>query len=86
MNFETIWKNIQLHEGETFHTKRGIAFSYRVYKDYILINDDKRRRATKNAIKASLAIVNPSPSKIQKAGIWAPAYIWGIITDQRIRA
>ena len=84
MNIETIWNNIKLHKGETFKTVRGIEYTYVVVEDYILINDDKKRRITRDAIKTAITIKNPSPSKIQEEGIWGPSYVYGIITDKRI--
>ena len=84
MNIETIWHNIKSNEGETFRTIRGVEYTYVVVEDYILINNDKKRRITKDSIKTAITINNPSSSKIQKQGIWGPSYVWGIITDKRI--
>ncbi|MBD8975011.1 MAG: hypothetical protein EGQ91_08355 [Clostridiales bacterium] len=84
MNNDAIWNNIRHCEGETFKTVRGVEFQYAVYNDYILINDDKKRKITKDAVKKTLFIVNPTPAKIQKAGMWGPSYIYGIIADNRI--
>ena len=84
MNIETIWSNIKSNEGETFRTIRGVEYTYVVVEDYIFINNDKKRRITKDSIKTAITINNPSPSKIQKQGIWGPSYVWGIITDKRI--
>ena len=84
MNIETIWNNIKSKEGEAFRTIRGVEYTYVVVEDYILINNDKKRRITKDSIKTAITINNPSPSKIQKQGIWGPSYVWGIITDKRI--
>ena len=84
MNIETIWNNIKSKEGETFRTIRGVEYTYVVVEDYILINNDKKRRITKDSIKTAITINNPSSSKIQKQGIWGPSYVWGIITDKRI--
>ena len=84
MNIETIWNNIKPNEGETFRTIRGVEYTYVVVEDYILINNDKKRRITKDSIKTAITINNPSSSKIQKQGIWGPSYVWGIITDKRI--
>ena len=84
MDITIVWRNILAHEGEDFRTVRGKPFSYTVYGDYLIINDDKRIRVTKSALKASLEIPYPSPSKISAAGIWAPSYIYGLITDRRI--
>ena len=84
MNIDSIWNKIRHYEGETFKTVRGVEYKYVVYNDYILINDDKKRKITKDGMRKALSIVNPTPSKIQKAGIWGPSYIYGIITDSRI--
>ena len=84
MNIETIWNNITSNEGEAFRTIRGVEYTYVVVEDYILINNDKKRRITKDSIKTAITINNPSSSKIQKQGIWGPSYVWGIITDKRI--
>ena len=84
MNIEIIWENIKLHEGEIFSTARGIEYTYVVVKDYILVNDDKKRKITKNSIKTAVAINDVSPSEIQREGIWGPSYVYGIITDKRI--
>ena len=84
MNIDNIWNNIRHCESETFQTVRGVKYQYVVYNEYILINDDKRRKITKDEVRKALLIVNPTPSKIQKAGIWGPSYIYGIITDNRI--
>ena len=84
MNIETIWNNIKSNEGEAFRTIRGVEYTYVVVEYYILINNDKKRRITKDSIKTAITINNPSSSKIQKQGIWGPSYVWGIITDKRI--
>ena len=84
MNIDAIWNNIRHCEGKTFKTVRGVEFQYVVYNDYVLINDDKKRKITKNAVKKAFSIVNPTPAKIQKAGIWGPSCIYGIIADNRI--
>ncbi|MDY4886203.1 MAG: hypothetical protein SO533_00970 [Eubacteriales bacterium] len=84
MNIETIWNNIKSNEGEAFRTIRGVEYTYVVVEDYILINNDKKRRITKDSIKTAITINNPSSSKIQKQGIGGPSYVWGIITDKRI--
>ena len=85
MNIEMLWKNIQLCEGETFKTVRGVEYKYVVYSDYLLINDDKRRKITKGSLQEAITIENPSPSKIQQENIWGPSYVYGIITDERIK-
>ena len=81
---DTVWANICKCEGEAFYTVRNIQYSYAVKDNYILINNDSRRKITRAAIEKALCIEDPKPSKIQKANIWGPSYVFGIITDSRI--
>ena len=63
MNIETIWKHIRFCEGQVFKTVRGVEYTYLVYDNYLLINDDKRRKITKDSLITALTITNPTPSK-----------------------
>lgn len=85
MNIGTVWKNIKLCEGQVFKTIRGVEYNYVVYSDYILINNDMKRRITKESLKIAITIDNPTPSKIQHENIWGASYVYGIITDNRIK-
>ena len=85
MNIETIWHNIKQHEGEIFRTITGVEYRYVVYKDYFLVNDLQSRRITKAMIEKAIALENPTVRKIEAEGCRGPSYIWGIITDRRIR-
>ena len=85
MNIETVWENIRSFEGHVFKTKRGIEYTYVFYGKYILINNDKKRRITRDSLKIAIAINSPTPSKFQRENIWGPSYVYGIITDKRIR-
>ena len=85
MSIETIWNNIKHHEGEAFYTKTRIEYSYVVYADYLLINDLKSRKITKSTFDKAMRIVSPTPRKIELEGFRCHSYIWGIITDKRIK-
>lgn len=78
---DRVWNNILKHEGEAFYTITKIEYRYVVKDNYILVNDDPRRRITKANLEKALEIVNPTPSKINLRG---QSYIYGIITDSRI--
>ena len=80
-NIEKIWGNICKHEGEAFYTKTNIEYIYVVNDNYILINNDPRRRITRITLAKALEIENPTPSKINMR---CQSYIYGIITDHRI--
>lgn len=82
MNIETIWNNIKQHEGEMFYTvEKRIAFSYVVNGNYIIVNNDPRRKISKEYFEKALNITNPTPSRINLRG---QSYICAIITDRRI--
>ena len=84
-NIDKVWANICKHEGEVFYTARNVEYTYVVMDSYILINNDSRRKITKTNLEKALGIQNPTCSKIGRAGIWGPSYIYGIITDSRIK-
>lgn len=78
---DRVWNNILKHEGEPFYTVTNIEYRYVVKDNYILVNDDPRRRISKANFEKALEIANPTPSKINLRG---QSYICGIITDSRI--
>ena len=79
---DKVWANIRKHEGETFYTITNIEYNYVVKDNYILINNDPRRRITRITLTKALEIENPTPSKINMR---CQSYIYGIITDHRIK-
>ena len=81
-NIEKVWGNICKHEGEAFYTITNIEYKYVATDSYILINNDPRRRISKSNLEKALEIENPTPSKINLRG---QSYIYGIITDRRIK-
>ena len=85
MNIEIVWNNIKQHEGETFHTIKGIDYQYTICADSLMINNLKSRRITKKMIEKALMIENPTPGKIGFEGCRGPSYVYGIITDKRIK-
>jgi hypothetical protein len=52
--------------------------------DCLFVNNDSRKRITKANLEKALEIEKPTCAKIMNEGIWAPSYIYGIITDDRI--
>lgn len=85
LNIETVWSNILKHENETFYTIKGEPYTYTVYDNHIIIKNIKSGYITKDSVAKSLLIENPLPSKINSEGIWAGSYVYGIITDSRIK-
>lgn len=83
---DIVWANIIKNEGQIFKTKRQIPYTYIVGNNYILINNDKRRLITKESISRALFVENPTPAKLDSEAIWGPSYVYGLITDERIKA
>ena len=84
-NIDRFWSKICENEGETFFTpKHKKPYTYTVKNDYIIINNDSRRKITKTHLEKAMLIANPIPSKLADEGIWGPSYVCGIITDSRI--
>ena len=81
-SIETVWQNICIHEGEKFYTVKKIEYRYVVIDNYIIVNDDSRRKISKTYFEKALEVKDPTPSKINLRG---QSYIYGIITDKRIR-
>ena len=86
MNIEKVWNNIKQHEGEVFYTVTRRPYRYSVYSDYLLVENKKSRKIKKDSIANAIAIENPTPTKIGLEGCWGPSYIYGIITDERIKS
>ena len=84
VSIDTVWDNIVKNEGESFEMVRKKSYTYTVGNDFILINNDKRRKIKREKIALALKLEVLSPSQIQSNGIWGPSYVYGIITDNRI--
>jgi len=84
-SIDKVWANICKHEGNVFHTVKSKEYTYVVKDNYILINNDSRRKITRTNLAKALKIQNPTCYKIGNAGIWGPSYVYGIITDSRIK-
>jgi hypothetical protein len=51
----------------------------------LTIEDIKGSNIKKGYIEKAIQIDNPTPKKIKLEGCWGPSYIYGIITDKRIK-
>lgn len=85
MNIDVVWENVKRYEGEDFKRKNGEVFKYIICKDCLWVVGIKGARVTKASLESALTIENPSPSKIAREGVWGSTYVYGIITDERIR-
>ena len=83
-NSDYIWENIKRHSGETFKTVKGIPYDFHVDGEYIRLHNTNRSIPKKD-VENALLIKEPTVSKLKKAGFQGPSYLYGIITDNRIK-
>ena len=81
-NIDKVWANICKHEGDTFHTVRNKEYTYIVDDNYIIISIPSQTRITKTYFEKALEMNVSKPSEINLRG---QSYIYGIITDSRIK-
>ena len=84
ISINAIWLRIRKHEGETFHTKRGLPFTYEVAHDTL-----KHTRTEMPIAKEAFAIVLQhvpleGPGSVPNQ-VMGPSYVWAILHDCRIR-
>ena len=81
-NIDTVWANICKHEGDVFHTVRNQEYTYVVKDNYVIISIPSQTRITKNYFVKALEMNVSKPTEINLRG---QSYIFGIITDSRIK-
>ncbi len=82
ISFETIWKRIEQHEGETFHQIRGQAFTYEIISGAVVPSTTNQQLPRGHFEKA----VNLLPLKntVPVQHLRGPSYLYAILTDSRI--
>ena len=81
-NIDTVWANICEHEGDIFHTVKNKEFTYIVKDGYIVVSIPSQTRITKTYFEKALKMNVAQPTEINLRG---QSYIYGIITDSRIK-
>ena len=81
-NIDTVWANICKHEGDIFHTIKNKEFTYIVKDGYIVVSIPSQTRITKTYFEKALKMNIAQPTEINLRG---QSYIYGIITDRRIK-
>ncbi len=83
-NFEKIWRKIREHEGDIFHTKTGLRFTYSIEGDIF-----HPSRTDYNISKADfewaygMMPIKEGPGAINKY-VRGPSYVWAVLHDPRI--
>ena len=82
-NIDKVWANICKHEGDVFHTVRNEEYTYVVKDNYIIVvSIPSHTRISKTNFEKALEMNASKPSEINLRG---QSYIYGIITDSRIK-
>ncbi len=85
MNFEDVWRNIERHAGETFHTIRGRPLKYVVIGNQVVTDRTVYQLARSNFEKAWLMKSVSGPGDLSNH-VRGPSYVWAILNDDRIRS
>lgn len=80
---KTICARIVAHKGETFHTKRGLEFTYEIKGDGFYPSRTNYRISKANFGKVYPMVPIDGPGKIRDI-VRGPSYIWAVLHDQRI--
>ena len=82
-NIDTVWANICKHEGDEFFTVTNKEIKYVVKDNYIIVvSIPSHTRISKTNFEKALEMNASKPSEINLRG---QSYIYGIITDSRIK-
>ena len=85
-DFETIWDRICRHAGETFTTKTGLDFTYKVPGAFIRItragHEIERSLSKANFAKAATMLPTDGPGALKERQ--GASYTWAILMDERI--
>lgn len=83
ISFEEIWNWIISNEGETFKTKSGMEFTYKMNNDGLKTSRTDYKLSKTDFKKAYDMLPIDGPGKINNI-VRGPAYIWAILNDKRI--
>ena len=82
-NIDTVWANICKHEGSVFFTVTNKEIKYVVKDNYIIVvSIPSRTKISKTNFEKALEMNVSKPTEINLRG---QSYIYGIITDSRIK-
>ena len=82
-SFEEVWRRILDNEGETFHTKRELAFTYTIFNNQLTPSRTNYHLHKSNFKKAQELMPISRPGDITN-DVRGPSYVWAILNDKRI--
>ena len=84
MSFERVWRKIEQHAGETFHTVTDKAFTYVVTGNTVTTNRTNYPIHRGNFEKVWPIDSIAGPGEISNV-VRGSSYVWAIMSDPRIR-
>ena len=79
-----IWQRIKARQGEEFRTKTGLPFTYDVAGNTIVVSRSPTYPFLSSQFEKALERV-PVEGPQQLNDLRAPAYVWAVLHDPRIR-
>lgn len=83
MDFETIWRKIKEHQGESFFTVSDLPFTYSVHGEVLKTSRTKYNLPKSEFLKAYERFPISSPKDINDL-VRGSSYVYAILTDERI--
>ena len=82
-SFEEVWNRILHAQGQTFHTKTRLPFTYEIRGDYFCPSRTDQEIPQSVLRKAYKLAPIKKPSDISRT-IWGYSYIWAVLHDHAI--
>ena len=79
-----IWRRIEWHQGEEFHTITGKHFAYEVHENIFWSSRAKQNISRANFERALAFVPFDGPGHVNQM-VRSPAYISAVLHDPRIR-
>jgi len=83
VSFETVWRRVEAHAGQSFRQKRGGEFTYEVRSGTVW--PDRTNRALSRSQFAQAFKHVPLSSTVPLQQLQGPSYLYAILMDDRIR-
>jgi len=81
--FADTWNRIVAHAGQTFRTKTGLEFTYKIDGAYFCPSRTDYRISRENFRTAFEMVPIDGPGVINTL-VRGPAYVWAVLHDRRI--
>ena len=84
VTIEEVWARIVEHEGEEFHTKTVLPFTYEIRGDVLFPSRTDYQISKSDFEKALECVPFAGPSVVNRL-VRGPSYVWAVLHDPRIR-